>query len=270
MKNHLLPFSTITSSRPAVVMLHSSGSSSRQWQALADALKPQFEVYAIDLHDHGRQRAWQGDTLLTLADDAALAAEVFQAHEEVHLVGHSYGGAVATRLALAHPQQVRSLVAYEPVLMSWLIEEQVFHPATRELLAVAALIRASLLSSSPREAAWHFVDYWSGAGTWQAVPEAHQIGVAARMPAIARHFDALVSERLPIEQLAGVPSLWLCGGATVGAPHRIARMLRAALPRAQHETLPGLGHMGPLTHADVVNARVRQFLLAHARLPMAA
>jgi pimeloyl-ACP methyl ester carboxylesterase len=56
----------------------------------------------------------------------------------------------------------------------------------------------------------------------------------------------------------------------VGAAQQIARLLRVALPDAQHETLPGLGHMGPLTHAGVVNARVLQFLHAHAERPMTA
>lgn len=250
--------------RPAVVLLHSSGSSSRQWRALECALQPHFEVHAVDLHDHGRQRAWTSDAALTLADEAGLAAGCL-AHDEVHVVGHSYGAVVAMQLALLVPQRVRSLVAYEPVLMSWLIDEPEIHPASRGLLATAAVVRAGLLGGRPREAARHFVDYWSGTGQWHSLPEAQQAAMASRMPAIARHFDALAAQRLNPERLADVRSLWLCGGATVEATQRIADLLRRALPGACHETLPGLGHMGPLTHADTVNERVLRFLRASAR-----
>ena len=42
-------------------------------------------------------------------------------------------------------------------------------------------------------------------------------------------------------------------------------LLRLALPLAQHEELPGLGHMGPITHSQRFNERVRQFLQPHSR-----
>ena len=46
-----------TASRPVVVLLHSSASSARQWDALAQALEPQFQVHAVDLFGHGRRPA---------------------------------------------------------------------------------------------------------------------------------------------------------------------------------------------------------------------
>jgi pimeloyl-ACP methyl ester carboxylesterase len=250
------------------VLLHCSASSSRQWRELVEALQPRFQVFAIDLHDHGAQRAWQGAAPMTLADEAALAEACMAQADEVHLVGHSYGAVVATKLALLHPQRVRSLVAYEPVLLSWLIDDDACAPAARELLATAALVRAGVLRGRADEAAWHFVDYWSGAGAWGSLCAAQRDALAARMPAIARHFDALSVERLHLAPLAerGLPSLWLCGGATVAATRRIAQMLRLTLPGALHETLPGLDHMAPVTHAQRFNARTLQFLCAHACL----
>jgi pimeloyl-ACP methyl ester carboxylesterase len=40
----------------------------------------------------------------------------------------------------------------------------------------------------------------------------------------------------------------------------VARILAAALPRAQHVEFEKLGHMGPLTHPDVVNEAIDKFL----------
>jgi pimeloyl-ACP methyl ester carboxylesterase len=39
-----------------------------------------------------------------------------QCDAPVHMVGHSFGGAIAVRLALARPEMLRRLVLIEPVL----------------------------------------------------------------------------------------------------------------------------------------------------------
>ena len=71
-------------------------------------------------------------------------------------------------------------------------------------------------------------------------------------------------EPLGAEELSHLkrPMLCLSGTRTVAATQRIAALLRTALPRALHEALPGMGHMGPVTHAEQVNARIAAFLIA--------
>ena len=44
----------------------------------------------------------------------------------------------------------------------------------------------------------------------------------------------------------------------------MARRLVPVLPRAERVELPGIGHMGPITHPEVVNAEIARFL---ARVP---
>jgi pimeloyl-ACP methyl ester carboxylesterase len=46
--------------RPTIVLLHSSASSARQWERLADRLRDRFYVHAVDLHGHGARTAWRG------------------------------------------------------------------------------------------------------------------------------------------------------------------------------------------------------------------
>ena len=58
--------------------------------------------------------------------------------------------------------------------------------------------------------------------------------------------------------------LFLTGARTVAVTRRLAELLRLALPHARHEVLPGMGHMGPITHAAEVNRRIVEFLHAHA------
>jgi pimeloyl-ACP methyl ester carboxylesterase len=280
---------------PLVVALHASASSARQWRALATALEPAHRVLAVDLHDHGVGPAWtlgaRHAVPLTLEDEAALVAPLLAEAGSVaqgggaHVVGHSYGGAVALKVANLYSRHVRSLVLYEPVAFRLLLDDPASHAEAEEGHAVTTAVQTLLERGDEAGAARHFVDYWSGHGTWQATPEPARAAIVLRMPVVLQHFGALFNERTQVAAVgrlaelakAGLPVLVLTGGATVATARRIGRRLRELLPTARHETLPGLGHMAPLTHADVVNARIAAFLreqrgahLAPARSPAVA
>src|SRR5581483_8261062 len=104
-----------------VVCIHASASSGAQWTSLVERLEDRFRPLAVDLHGAGRTPAWRGDRRLTLADEVALLEPTLAATgARLHLVGHSYGAAVALRIALDHPHWVASLTVFEPVLFSLL------------------------------------------------------------------------------------------------------------------------------------------------------
>jgi pimeloyl-ACP methyl ester carboxylesterase len=281
---------------PLVVALHASASSARQWRTLAERLEGGhgLRVLAVDLHDHGTGPAWTSDGRtrppLTLEDEAALVAPLLAEAGRVgdgggvHLVGHSYGGAVALKVASQHPQHVRSLVLYEPVAFRLLLDDPASHAETAEALAVTAAMQTHMERGDRDGAARHFVDYWSGSGTWQAMPEPARDSVAERLPALLQHFGALFNERAQgaaVSRLA-MPTLVLSGDRTVATARRIAHRLCALHAAATHETMPGLGHMGPVTHAERVAGRIAQHLeamshwaapppvQAHAPLPVQA
>jgi pimeloyl-ACP methyl ester carboxylesterase len=98
---------------PAVVFVHGIGGSSASWQAVIGSFADTHHVVAIDLPAHG-----QSDIPDPAGSDysiAGLARAITEALaqlglERVTLVGHSLGGAVATRVALAAPDRVARLV----------------------------------------------------------------------------------------------------------------------------------------------------------------
>ena len=253
---------------PLVILLHSSAGSSRQWDSLATLLEPRFRVLAIDLHGHGQRPAWAGTRSMTLADEASLAlAPLLAEGGSAHVVGHSYGGAVALKLASMAPQAVRSALVYEPVLFRWVFDDvSGQREVGRDFLDGIDFIGACLDRGDRHGAGQRFIDFWSGEGTWAAMPPGAQQKVADRMPAVLAQFDALFHEPFPPAQLArmALPITFLSGADTVAVTRRIATIARAALPRARHAALAGLGHMGPLTHASCVNERIVAHLLAHA------
>lgn len=254
--------------RPLVVLLHSSASSARQWDALIERLQPRFRVRAIEFHGHGAQPGWHGHAPLTLADEVRLVAPLIAEARGAHIVGHSYGAAVALKLATLYPGWVRSLVAYEPVLFGLLFEDRNSRASAQEITGAAAAVRRQLANGDSLAAAEHFVGFWSGATVWADMPVARKAAVAQRMTSVLAHFDALFGEPMRREQLARLraPMLFLAGAATVGVTRRIAEILGQTLPLAAHESLPLMGHMGPITHAAEVNQRIDRFLQAQVAL----
>lgn len=249
--------------KPTLVLLHSSASSARQWDALARTLADAFDVRAIELLGHGARAPWTGRTPLTLADEAAPVDRLIERRARVHLVGHSYGGAVALDVARRHPHAVRSVAVYEPVLFGCLAADAASASQARAVRALAADVHAHVYHGHDDAAAERFVGFWSGPESWAQMPASRRVAVAARMRSVAPHFDAAFAAPDPRLTLARqrTPRLALSGAATVPATWRIGQLLRAAWPDAEHVALPGLGHMGPLTDAVRVNARLTDFLL---------
>lgn len=248
--------------RPTVVLLHASGSSSRQWDVLAESLRPRFDVHAIDLHGHGRQETWRGSRPLSVHDEAALVLPAIEHAGGAHLIGHSYGAAVAMHLAAARPSLVHSLAVYEPVVFSLLAQHEPQGAATCEANSVGAGLQAMLAAGQATSAAERFIDYWSGDGAFALLGPNRQSPIVQRMPCIVQHFAALHAEPLACDRLArlNAPLLCMTGSDSTTVCRRIDKLLRALLPNAQHELLAGLGHMGPVTHPAQVNARLLRFL----------
>lgn len=249
-----------------VVLLHSSGSTGRQWATLADELSQCFRTHAVDLHGHGGTPAWSIARPLTLDDEIALVEPLLRAPGGVHVVGHSYGGALALKIASLFPHHVKSVAVYEPVLFRLVVDACPRDRAAIEVLDAAKSIGHWLDLGDADRAAGRFVDFWAGAGTWSALPANQRELIAARMPAVARHFHALFHDSLDLAAVANLPMPVLCltGAKTRAVTLRIGELLRHALPEAAHVMLEGMGHMGPISHAPEVARQVSRFL---SRLP---
>ncbi len=248
---------------PGVVCLHSNASSSAQWRGLMELLAPTHHVLAPDSYGSGKSPEWPSDRTIALADEAALIGPVLaRAGTPVVLVGHSYGAALALVIALARPERVAALALYEPTLFG-LIDEQAPPPNDADGIRGAVADAARALNAGNRDAAaGHFIDYWMGPGSWAATPEARRPAIAASSVNVRRWAHALMTEptRLADVTRLHVPVLLMSGAQTTASARAVVRLLEPALPQVQTRVFEGLGHMGPVTHPEPVNAAIRAFL----------
>jgi pimeloyl-ACP methyl ester carboxylesterase len=248
---------------PGVVCLHSNASSSSQWRGLMDRLAPDFHVLAPDGHGAGKGPPWPVDRSLALDDEVALLAPVFaRAGDPFALVGHSYGAAVALVAAVRHPMRVRALALYEPTLFG-LIDAQGPPPNEADGIRQAVERAGAALAAGDRAtAAGHFIDYWMGDGSWRARPEGQRQSIEQAIVNVQGWGRALFGEPTPLATLAQLrmPVLLMVGRDSPASSRAVARLLAQALPHVQTIEFEGLGHMGPITHPEPVNAAIERFL----------
>ena len=196
----------------------------------------------------------------TLAREAAPVRSLMgRLDEPVHLVGHSYGGAVALHVARTRPERVRSLTLVEPSAFHLLRGgEAIDAVALMEIIEVALDVRLALAAGDVAGGFGRFVDYWSGPGSWAAMPPEKRAGFAPQLAKVALDFDALLGDPAGLEDVRdlGLPTLIVQGDATRLPSRCVCRLLRATMPHAKFEVVPDAGHMLPITHHNQVNALI--------------
>jgi pimeloyl-ACP methyl ester carboxylesterase len=97
---------------PAVVMIHGFPDFWYSWRDQMNGLKDHFKLVAIDQRGYNRSDQPQGvenyDMSLLVGDVAAVIHALGE--EQVTVVGHDWGGAVAWNVAFTRPDLVRNLV----------------------------------------------------------------------------------------------------------------------------------------------------------------
>jgi pimeloyl-ACP methyl ester carboxylesterase len=220
-------------------------------------------VLAADAYGAGNSPAWYENRRISLRDEVSLLEPVFaRAGETFALVGHSYGAAVALVAAIAMPERIRALALYEPTLFSLLDAEM---PPPNEADGIREAVKravAALGAGRKDAAAEHFIDYWMGAGAWASTPEKRREPIAASVVNIEDWADALFTEPTSLAALESldIPVLCMIGKETRASARGVARLLATALPRVKLVELQGMGHMGPVTHPETVNAIIADFV----------
>lgn len=242
---------------PAVLLLHSSGASSRQWQKLTGDYGSSYRFLAPDLIGYGKTSGPSDGVYATTQEVALVEALVGMLDQPVHLVGHSFGGGLALDAALSLGDRVRSVTAIEPVLFQ-VLRSAGETEAWTEIEAVATAHIRLVEAGDDVAAADRFMAYWIGGREWAAMPDSARAKIIASMPKIANEWRGILTEsrKAEIYEAIRAPVRFIRATETTLAAHRVTDVLLRALPAATLTEIAGAGHLSPITHADRANALI--------------
>lgn len=222
------------------MLVHSALGDSRLWRRQAAALAERFDVVAPDLPGWGETP--MPGTPFSFVD---AVAEYLPAA----LVGNSFGGNVALRTALAHPQEVTKLVLVGAGVGAW--------DWTDELRGYFAAEEAAIERSDLDEATEVNLAFW--------VDPAHHDEVR---PQQRRAFELQTAheepevrwpEERPLTEL-DVPTLVVIGERDKADFQAIAKHLAEQIPGARLEVVPGAGHLVGVEQPEALNELLLDFL----------
>jgi len=251
----------IEGNAPHLMLLHSGAASHRQWKTLIADLGRHWHVVAPDLIGHGETPMPAHDNPTLEEEVARLAALLERLDGPVHLVGHSYGGALALELARRQPHRIAALAIYEPVAFG-LLRDSSHRDGWHEISTLGQRQIELVAGGEMRAAAIAFLDYWVRPGALLAMPDPMQAYIIGCMPAVAAQFRALlqVGDVATDFRMLTMPLLLLCGSDATLAVRGVVAELCRLLPDPRFVEVAGAVHMAPLTRPDLINPLLVDFL----------
>lgn len=240
---------------PPLLLLHGAVCDSRVWRVELESLSDAYTVVAWDAPGcggsseppEGFRMAEYAECLVQFIDELGL--------QPTHVLGHSWGSALALDLYRQRPTWVRSLVlvgAYAGWAGSLPPDE-----VDRRLQFALRTAELGPGAFDPTTMPGLFSD---------ALPEERAKELAMVMseirPVATRTMAYALAEadlRDVLPRIA-VPTLLLYGDADERSPLNVARELQASIPGSTLAVMPGLGHECYLEAAQEFGSRVRTFL----------
>jgi pimeloyl-ACP methyl ester carboxylesterase len=242
-----------------ILLLHCSSGSSGAWLPAMEHLSRGYRALAPDLLGYGRSAPWPRHAVLPPeAELGVVNALLDVAGRPVHLVGHSYGGAVALNAARRFQGRVASLTLIEPVAFH-LLRRADESDGWREVAGLAKRHLALVAEGRDAAAAEAFVTYWMGPKAWSRMPDTARDSAVRTAAKVAAEWRLMFATEDDLEAVAGIeaPTLLICGGHSPRPARRVVEVLCGTLPRARFHEISDAGHMSPLTHPAAVANAVR-------------
>ncbi len=242
---------------PAVVLFHSSLSSAKQWLPLVGMLKSHYKVINIDSLGYGEAddvldaTSYSFNTELERVNQALLS---IIGDKPFHLVGHSCGGAIALKLAVENPEKVLSMSLYEPVAFHLL-------PENSEAKKLSDSFANEVNTSDAYLAAEKFTDFWNKKGFFRSLPPKMQSLMSKGMKKVNLDFIGLTSETYSLIEMKNIkaPVLIMVGKNTPELSKILSKLIASPFESIKYLSFPA-GHMGPISHADIIHPSIAEFI----------
>lgn len=219
----------------------------------------------ITYHRRGYSGSSRVQAPFTIAQQAqdALALLDHLGAKKAHLVGHSYGGAIALQLAASHPERVASIVLLEPA-----VSEP--GPAAQALFAEVGKAVELHAKGDDRAALALFANAVVGPGAWESMA---QQGAGAMQEQAVKDAGTFFDVELPAIQewkftfddvaRLRVPVFNVVGSASPAMFRETHESLRRVLSQAEAWVVEGSSHDVQMSRPRVVAEGIADFLKKH-------
>ena len=227
---------------PAVLMLHSLGTSLSVWEPQAAALARRFRVIRMDLRGHGLSGVSDDDgSMARFAADACATLDALGIGA-AHVAGISIGGRIALEMAASAPARVLSLMLCDtglefPPPEGWQRRMDAVRAGGMPAVADAVLARWVCDASLP-----------SSQGLLRMLLTTPPAGYASAAAALR---DARAA---PLAGRIACPTSVLVGEHDPATPVAWSEAIRDAIPGATLTTIPGASHIPNFEAADAMTA----------------
>ena len=250
---------------PVVILVHGGASNNRQWENLTAQIKDRYRVLAPNLRGTGLTAGWPTgkpqplDVQSVLIEGLANMPDV--AGQSVTLVGHSYGAIISMNAALTLGDRVRQMILVEPNAFS-LLQRPGYEDGLADINIMTEPFQRLGAEGRWSEVAVHFIDYWFGPGSWQAMGEKRQASVKAMMFTILDAWDGCMNDLVPVEawQPFAERMVLITSANTRLSVKRVRDQMRDFLLGLTWRETPKGGHMALVNEPHLVEPVIIDFL----------
>lgn len=218
------------------VFVHGSGDSLTTWKRFIRVLPPETRWIALDLPGQGGNRKERDPEKYRVTKTAERIWEglgenpdALHACAKYRIVGNSFGGWVAARLALLHPEKTEKLILAGGVGLK-----------TPELPPLQIFSAPSIEALKDFQAKAYFKPRELPDSIWKAALERAEKSEVPRIRESQKSEDWLDGG---LAKLSGVRTLYIWGEADRIVPKEYAKTLSSQIPGAKFEILPRCGHL---------------------------
>ena len=103
---------------------------------------------------------------------------------------------------------------------------------------------------------------FTGAGAGAKLPDKRRPALTSAMHKVKAEWHAAFTEPTPLAAFSklGIKTRLIVGSESPASSRGVARLLTRTLPDVTVVELAGVGHMGPVTHPEKINAEIERFL----------
>ncbi|MBK65086.1 MAG: hypothetical protein CMB47_06155 [Euryarchaeota archaeon] len=233
-----------------VMLLCSTGLDSRQWSYLLPMLEGRKVICPHYLCYSGTDY-WKGEGEINPWLDYLAAESLLMSEDKsIDIIGHSYGGFIALKLAKKYPERIRKIAIHEPILWGCLqfTEKEGLKDEFGEV--TETFFTENL---DPEDFLRDFVDYWNNIGTWDSMPLERKNMWLNLQPKILSEARMLCYDKTPASFYESIEQPILITLSKETPPHQyeVCKIVASCLNNVKLVNVPG-GHMGVITEPKKV------------------